>query len=400
MVPGQYRRSQGPARGGRGDRRLHRVPGARAVLGVVAAALGRRPAWCLGRPDRRRPRPATPPAARRPPRTPPGPRIRNDRAATVSPGAGELGERQRRSVASEARRQAPATRGHLRIYLGCAPGAGTTCALLGEGRQRAGHGTDVVVASVETHGRPDTEALLAGLEVVPPPTVADRATAVAGIDVGAILARSPQAALVDDLARSNAPGACHAARWQDVEDLLAAGIDVISTVSIAHLESLSDVVAKITGAAPRQTVPDPVVQAADEVQLIDITPEVLRDRMARGHIYPPQQAQAALGGWFQAGNLAALRELALLWLAATLANSLARHRSGGHDPGLGPARERLVVALSGGPEGETLIRRAARVAARSGADLLAVHAARPSGPAAAYAALAGQRRLIESLGGS
>ena len=303
-------------------------------------------------------------------------------------------------MSAEARRQAPATRGHLRIYLGCAPGAGTTCALLGEGRQRAGHGTDVVVASVETHGRPGTEALLAGLEVVPPPTVADRATAVAGIDVGAILARSPQVALVDDLARSNAPGACHAARWQDVEDLLAAGIDVISTVSIAHLESLSDVVAKITGAAPRQTVPDPVVQAADEVQLIDITPEVLRDRMARGHIYPPQQAQAALGGWFQAGNLAALRELGLLWLAATLANSLARHRSGGHDPGLGPARERLVVALSGGPEGETLIRRAARVAARSGADLLAVHAARPSGPAAAYAALAGQRRLIESLGGS
>src|SRR5262245_48894834 len=180
MVPSQYRRSQGPARGGRGDRRLHRVPGARPVLGVVAAALGHRPARCLGRPDRRRPRPAAPPAARGPPRTPPGPRIRNDRAATASPGALELGERQPRSVSAEARRQAPATRGHLRIYLGCAPGAGTTCALLGEGRQRAGHGTDVVVASVETHGRPGTEALLAGLEVVPPPTVADRATAVAG----------------------------------------------------------------------------------------------------------------------------------------------------------------------------------------------------------------------------
>src|SRR5262249_9341436 len=186
---------------------------------------------------------------------PAGHRIGNDRAATVSPGAGELGERQRRSVSAEARRQAPATRGHLRIYLGCAPGAGTTCALLGEGRQRAGHGTDVVVASVETHGRPGTEALLAGLEVISPPTAAERATAGAGIDLGAILARSPQVALVDDLARSNAPTARHAARWQDAEDLLAAGIDVISTVSIAHLESLSDVVAKITGAAPRPPVP-------------------------------------------------------------------------------------------------------------------------------------------------
>ena len=176
---------------------------------------------------------------------------------------------------------------------------------------------------------------------------------------------------------------------------------MISTVSVAHLESLSDVVAKITGTAPRQTVPDPVVRAADEVQLVDTTPEVLRDRMARGHIYPPQQAEAALRGWFQAGNLAALRELALLWLAATLVNRSQRHRPGGHAPGLGSARERVVVALSGGPEGEALIRRAARIAARSGADLLAVHAAQPGGPAATvHAALAGQRRLTESLGGS
>src|SRR5262249_2000913 len=237
MVPGQHRRSQAPGRGGRGDRRLHRVPGARTVLGVVAAALGHRSARCLGRPDRRRPRPAAPPAVRGPPRALPGPGIRNDRAATASPRALELGERQRRSVSAEARRQAPATRGHLRFSLGCAPGAGTTCALLGEGRQRAEHGTDVVVASAGTHGRPGTEALLAGLEVISPPTAAERATAGAGIDLGAILARSPQVALVDDLARSNAPTARHAARWQDAEDLLAAGIDVISTVSIAHLES-------------------------------------------------------------------------------------------------------------------------------------------------------------------
>ena len=295
----------------------------------------------------------------------------------------------------------PVARGRLRIYLGCAPGAGTTCALLGEGRVRAEHGTDVVVASAETHGRPGTGALLVGLEVISPPTVADRGAAVEGMDLGAILARGPQVALVDDLAHSNAPGARHAARWQDVEDLLAAGIDVISTVSIAHLESLSDVVAKITGVAPQRTVPDPVVRAADEVQVVDVAPEVLRDRMARGRIYPPQQAQAALGGWYQAGNLAALRELALLWVAATLANSPQRHRPDSHGLGRGQAQERVVVALSGGPEGETLIRRAARIAARSGADLLVVHAARHGGPAAAVrSALAGQRRLTEALGGS
>src|SRR5215470_11309581 len=374
MVPGQHRRSEGPTRGRRGDRRLHRVPGARPVPGVVAAALGHRPARCLGRPDRRRPRPAPPPVVRRPARTPPSSRTRNNCAAAVFPGALDLGEGLRRSVSAATSHRAPATRGHLRIYLGCAPGAGATCALLREGRLRAEHGTDVVVASVETHGRPGTEALLAGLEVISPPTVAGRGTAVEGIDLGPILARSPQVALVDDLAHSNAPGARHAARWQDVEDLLAAGVDVISTVSVAHLESLSDVIAKITGVTPRQTVPDPVVRAADEVQLVDIAPDVLRDRMARGHIYPPQQAQAALGGWYRIPNLAALRELALLWLVGTLANSTQQHRPGVHDPDLGPARERVVVALRGGPEDQTLIRRAARIAALSGADLLAVHA--------------------------
>ncbi len=155
------------------------------------------------------------------------------------------------------------------------------------------------------------------------------------------------------------------ARRQDVEDLLAAGIDVISAVRVGHLDSLADVAAKITGAAPRQTVPDSVVRAAGEVELVDVAPEALRDRLARGHIYPPDQAEAALGGWFWTGNLSALRELALLWLAAALAGGPRRHLPGGGDPGSGQARERVVVALSGGPEGETLIRRAARIAARS-----------------------------------
>jgi two-component system, OmpR family, sensor histidine kinase KdpD len=304
-------------------------------------------------------------------------------------------------VSADARPLGPAARGGLRIYLGCAPGAGTTCALLSEGRWRAEHGIDVVVASAETHGRPHTEDLLAGLEVIPSVKVPRRGTLAEEMDLGAVLARRPATALVDDVAHRNAPGSRHRARWQDVEDLLAAGIDVISTVSVGHLDSLADVVAKITGAPAHQTVPDSVVRAAGEVELVDAAPEALRDRLARGHIYPADQAQAALGGWFQTGNLSALRELALLWLAAGLAGGPRGHRPGGGDPGSGQARERVVVALSGGPEGETLIRRGARIAARSGGDLLAVHAAPPGRPArSGRAVLTTQRRLAESAGGT
>jgi two-component system sensor histidine kinase KdpD len=265
---------------------------------------------------------------------------------------------------------------------------------------------DVVVASAQTHGRAYTEHLLAGLEVIPAAKVPCRGTLAEEMDLGAVLARHPAVALVDDFAHRNAPGSRHRARWQDVEDLLAAGTDVISTVSAGHLDSLADVVAKITGAAPGQSVPDSVVRAAGEVELVDVAPEALRDRLARGHIYPSGQVEAALGGWFQTGNLSALRELALLWLAAALAGGPRRDHPGGGDPdqgdpGSGQARERVVVALSGGPEGETLIRRAARIAARSGGDLLAVHAARAGRPArSSRAALVAQRRLAESAGGT
>jgi two-component system sensor histidine kinase KdpD len=303
-------------------------------------------------------------------------------------------------VNADARPQGPAARGRLRIYLGYAPGAGTTCALLSEGRRRAEQGADVAVASAETHGRPHTEDLLAGLEVIPSVKVPYRGTLAEEMDLDAVLARRPAVALVDDFAHRNAPGSRRRTRWQDVEDLLAAGIDVISAVRVGYLDSLADVVAKITGAAPRQTVPDPVVRGAGEVELVDVAPEALRDRLARGHIYPADQVEAALGGWFQTGNLSALRELALLWLAAALAGDQ-WHLPGGGDPGSGQARERVVVALSGGPEGETLIRRAARIAARSGGDLLAVHAARPGRPAgSSQAVLAAQRQLAESAGGT
>jgi two-component system sensor histidine kinase KdpD len=294
-----------------------------------------------------------------------------------------------------------AHRGRLRVYLGFAPGAGTTCALLNEGHRRAERGADVVVASVQTHGRPGTAGLLSGLEIIPPAQAASRGTIAEEMDLGAVLARRPQVALVDELAHRNLPGPGHATRWQDAMELLAAGIDVVSTVSIGHLDSLTDVVEKITGVRTQETVPDPVIRAADEIELVDLAPEALRDRIARGRVHPPEQAEAALDGWFRIGPLSALRELALLWLAAAVAQNAQRHRPGGHGHDNRQARERVVVALAGGPEGQMLIRRAARMAARSGGDLLAVHITRPGAPAGAVAAaLAAQRQLTESIGGT
>ncbi|MGD0687039.1 MAG: DUF4118 domain-containing protein, partial [Streptosporangiaceae bacterium] len=274
--------------------------------------------------------------------------------------------------------------------------------MLGEGHRRRERGADVVVAFVETHGRQHTADQLAGLEVVPRARLAYRGTSFEEMDIDGVLARAPEIALVDEFAHSNVPGSRNEKRWQDVEELLEAGIEVISTVNIQHLESLNDVVEKITGVPQRETIPDQVVRAADQVELVDMTPEALRRRMAHGNIYPAEKIDAALSHYFRAGNLDALRELALLWLADKVDEGLQRYRAahGIHDTW--EARERVVVALTGGPEGETLIRRAARIAARStGGDLLAVHVTRSDGLTGADpAALAGQRRLAESLGGS
>jgi two-component system, OmpR family, sensor histidine kinase KdpD len=290
----------------------------------------------------------------------------------------------------------------LRIYLGCAAGVGKTYAMLCEGHRRAERGADVVLAFGETHGRPHTAALLEGLEVMPRITIPYRGTVFEEMDLDAVLARNPQIAMVDELAHTNVPGSRNAKRWQDVEELLNAGIDVISNVNVQHLESLNDVVGKITGVPQRETVPDAVVRAADQVELVDMTPEALRRRMAHGNIYPPEKIDAALNNYFRPGNLAALRELALLWLADKVDEGLQRYRAahGIHDTW--EARERVVVALTGGPEGDTLIRRAARIAARSaGGELLTVHVTRADGLTGADpAALAEQRRLAESLGGT
>jgi two-component system sensor histidine kinase KdpD len=292
------------------------------------------------------------------------------------------------------------TRGRLRILLGSGPGVSTTCAMLGEARRCAQRGTDVVVAYAPTQGRPPA-ALMAGLELMPPAHVPFRGTTLKELDLSAVLARRPEVALLEGFAHANPPGSRHATRWQDAEKLLQGGIDVISTVDVRELDSLRDVVEKITGRSPVQTVPDALVRAADEVEIVDAAPETLRDRMEHGGIYPAEQAEGAMADWFDIGNLSALRELALLWLAATLADDRRRHQSGRPPSCVPHDRERMVVALAGGPDGENLIRRAARLAARSGADLLAVHVARPGGPAGPVpGAPATQARLVRSLGGS
>ncbi|MFI7434953.1 DUF4118 domain-containing protein [Micromonospora haikouensis] len=293
-------------------------------------------------------------------------------------------------------------RGELRVYLGAAPGVGKTYAMLEEAQRRAARGTDVVIGLVETHGRPHTAAMVGDLELVPRRVLTHRGVQLTELDLDGVLARRPEVAVVDELAHTNVPGSRHDKRWQDVRELLDAGITVLTTVNVQHLESLNDVVARITGTTQRETVPDAVVRAAEQVELVDMTPEALRRRMAHGNIYGPDRIDAALGNYFRLGNLTALRELALLWLADTVDDQLGAYRAQQGISDTWEARERVVVALTGGPEGDTLIRRAARIAARGrGADLLAVHVARSDGLAGADPArLARQRVLVEGLGGT
>ena len=293
------------------------------------------------------------------------------------------------------------SRGTLRIYLGAAPGVGKTYSMLNEGRRRRARGEDVVVGFVEAHGRQRTADQVGGLEVVPRAAVAYRDTVFEEMDLDALLVRRPQLALVDELAHTNVPGCRNAKRWQDVEELLDAGIDVISTVNIQHLESLNDVVEQITGVVQRETIPDEVVRRADQLQLVDLAVETVRARLARGDIYPAERIDAALGNYFRAGNLAALRELALLWIADRVEEGLAEYRVRHGISETWETRERVLVALSGSADGDRLVRRAARMAQRMNADLIAVHV-RPQTGLATQAAgqLEHQGRLVERLGGS
>ncbi|MEP7112192.1 MAG: histidine kinase, partial [Ilumatobacteraceae bacterium] len=216
-------------------------------------------------------------------------------------------------------------RGLLRIYLGAAPGVGKTYAMLGEGHRRKQRGADVVVGLVETHGREQTQAQLHDLEVMPRVSVDYRGTTLLEMDIDAILARHPDIVLVDEYAHTNAPGSRNEKRWQDVESLLDAGIEVISTLNVQHLESLNDVITGITGTVQRETVPDAVVRRADQIELVDMSPEALRRRMAHGNVYPAERVDAAMSNYFRPGNLGALRELALLWVADRVEESLATY---------------------------------------------------------------------------
>ncbi|KQU34972.1 MULTISPECIES: sensor histidine kinase KdpD [unclassified Rhodococcus (in: high G+C Gram-positive bacteria)] len=298
-------------------------------------------------------------------------------------------------------RTTPGGRGELRIYLGAAPGVGKTFAMLGEAHRRQSRGCDVVAGVVETHGRTRTAEMLDGIAVLAPKMVEYRGASVPELDVDGVLARMPELVLVDELAHTNTPGSRNAKRWQDVEEFLAAGIDVVSTLNVQHLESLNDVVQRITGVVQRETVPDAIVRAAAQVELVDITPEALRRRLSHGNVYAPEKVDAALSNFFRRGNLTALRELALLWLADQVDAALARYRADNAIKDTWEARERLVVAVTGGPESETLLRRASRIAAKSSAELMVLHVVRGDGLSGVSASHMGKvRTLATALGAS
>jgi two-component system, OmpR family, sensor histidine kinase KdpD len=292
-------------------------------------------------------------------------------------------------------------RGQLRVYLGAAPGVGKTYAMLNEGWRRRRRGTDVVVGFVESHGRAETAAQVRDLEVVARRKLRYRGSEFEEMDIDAVLARRPQVALVDELAHTNVPGSRNEKRWQDVHELLDAGIDVVTTVNVQHLESMNDVVESITGVRQRETIPDDVVRAAEQVELVDMTAEALRRRMAHGNIYGPEKIDDALGNYFRPGNLGALRELALLWVADRVDDALLRYR---REQGIDQpweTRERVVVAITGAPSGEHLIRRATRMAQRGHADLVGVHIRAGDGRRSPPNALLERHRsLLEELGGT
>jgi two-component system sensor histidine kinase KdpD len=291
-------------------------------------------------------------------------------------------------------------RGLLRVYLGAAPGVGKTYAMLSEGHRRRQRSTDVVIGYLEPHDRPLTIAAAGDLEVVPRRSTDYRGLHLWEMDVDAVLARRPDVVLVDELAHTNAPGSRHAKRWQDVEDLLGAGISVVTTLNVEHLESVNDVVERITGIAQRETVPDAVVRAAD-VELVDMSPEAIRRRMAHGNIYPAEKVDLALANYFRVGNLAALRELALLWVADRVDEGIQQYRERHGIARSWETRERVVVAVTGRGATDHLVRRAARMAMRAKADLIGVHVTAADGLASAPADnIERYRRLIEEFGGS
>ena len=263
-------------------------------------------------------------------------------------------------------------RGHLRVYLGSVAGAGKTYAMLAEGHRREARGTYIVIGVVVTHGRPQTQAMVGDLKVVPLKKITYRGVTLEEMDTDAIIARHPQVVLVDELAHTNAPGSKNAKRYQDVEDLLDAGIDVVTTVNIQHLESLNDVVASITGVRTRETLPDRILDDADEVELVDISPRALRQRMRHGNIYPPERVETSLNNFFREGNLTALRELALRRTAEKTESQLQRYMTDHKITKLWPANERVLVGFDARPHTRQVIRDAWRLAHGLHAELIAI----------------------------
>ena len=272
----------------------------------------------------------------------------------------------------------PNRRGRLRVYLGSAAGAGKTYTMLNEGHRRESRGTDVVIGYVETHGRPETQARLGDLEIIPRKKVNYRGVTLEEMDTDAIIARHPKVALIDELAHTNVPGSKHVKRYQDVEEILDAGIDVVTTLNIQHLESLNDLVASITGVRVRETLPDWILDQADEVELIDISPYALRQRMKHGNIYPPERIDAALNNFFREGNLTALREIALRRTAEKTEAQLQKYMTEHGITEMRTASERVLVGFDARPHTREVIRDAWRLAHGLHADLIAV-TIRPEG---------------------
>jgi two-component system, OmpR family, sensor histidine kinase KdpD len=294
------------------------------------------------------------------------------------------------------------TRGRLKIFLGAAPGVGKTFEMLTTAQAKRREGVDLVVGVVETHGRKETEALIEGLEVIPRRLVEYKGHSLREMDIDAILTRHPKLALVDELAHTNAPGSRHPKRYLDVEELLAAGIDVYATLNIQHVESLNDVVAKITGVRVRETVPDSIIDRADEVEVVDLTPEDLAQRLQEGKVYLPQQAERAIRSYFKPGNLTALRELALRRTAQRVDEQMVDYMRAHAISGPWAAGERILVGVNEDPHGQALIRYTRRLADRLRAPWVAIHVETSASQRLGDAErdrIANTLRLAERLGG-
>ncbi len=291
------------------------------------------------------------------------------------------------------------TRGVFKLFLGYAPGVGKTFSMLSEAIRRRSRGEDVVIGVVESHGRKGIEELICGMEIVPRKKMEYKGTIFEEMDVDAILARKPAVVLVDELAHTNIPGSKRRKRYEDVQELLAANIDVVSTLNIQHIESIAPVVRSITGIVVRETVPDWVPLTASETVMVDLTPEALQNRMKRGDVYSTEKVERSLKNFFRRGNLIALRELALRQVAEQVDRSLETYMEDQDIRKNWGVRERMAVCVSANPTGQYLIARSARMARRMDAELYVVHVDREFGPKETNVnALTANLKFAENLG--